>query len=151
MRKTASLLTRIARYIWASPCSLVGLLFAILLVVFGGSMRRKRGVLEVSISTSRPLDPACTKRAFEAITLGHVIIGFNDEGLEHFHLHELEHVRQYEQWGLFFFLAYPLSSLWQLLRGRSPYWDNYFEAQARERCARNKCAPDTSPHPDKIQ
>lgn len=144
MRETASLFTRIARYIWASPCSLVGLLFAILIVVFGGSVRRKRGVLEVSISTGRPLVSAGTRHPFEAITLGHVIIGFNDEGLDQFHLHELEHVRQYEQWGLFFFLAYPLSSLWQLLRGRSAYWDNYFEVQARERCARNKSAPDNS-------
>lgn len=144
MRETASLFTRIASYLWASPCSLAGLLFAILIVVFGGSMRRKRGVLEVSISTGRPLVSAGARRPFEAITLGHVIIGFNGEGLDHFHLHELEHVRQYEQWGLFFFLAYPLSSLWQLLKGRNAYWDNYFEVQARERCAKNKSDADDS-------
>jgi hypothetical protein len=145
MREATSLFTRLARYLWASPCSLVGLLFALLIVVFGGSMRGKRGVLEVSISTGRPPARTGNKHPFEAITLGHVIIGFNGEGLEHFYLHELEHVRQYEQWGLFFFLAYPLSSLWQLLNGRSAYWDNYFEVQARERCARSKSEPDDSP------
>jgi hypothetical protein len=43
---------------------------------------------------------------------------------------------QYERWGLLFFLAYPASSFAQLLRGRNPYWYNYFEIEARERCAR---------------
>jgi hypothetical protein len=137
-------LIRIARYVWAAPCSLAGLLFATLLFVFGSSVRKKSGVLEVTISTRQPLAPHENKHPFEAITLGHVIIGFNDEGLEHFHLHELEHVRQYEQWGLLFFVAYPLSGLWQLLRGRSPYWDNYFEVQARERCARKVSEPGDS-------
>lgn len=135
---------RIARYVWASPCSLVGLLFATLIFVFGGSVRRKSGVIEVSISTRRPHAPPGRKHPFEAITLGHVIIGFNEQGLAHFHLHELEHVRQYEQWGVFFFVAYAISSLWQLLKGRSPYWHNYFEVQARERCARKECTPDDS-------
>jgi hypothetical protein len=39
-------------------------------------------------------------------------------------------------WGLFFFLAYPASSACQWLRGKSPYWENYFEVQARERCVK---------------
>lgn len=151
MRETASYFTRIARYLWASPCSLAGLLFATMIVVFGGSVRNKRGVLEVSISTRAPLTAQNYKHPFEAITLGHVIIGFNDEGLEHFRLHELEHVRQYEQWGVLFLVAYPLAGLWQLLRGKSPYWDNYFEVQARERCARKVSEPGDSqqgaPHP----
>jgi hypothetical protein len=47
--------------------------------------------------------------------------------------HEHEHVRQYERWGVLFFAAYPLSSLWQLLRGHRPYMDNWFEIQARAR------------------
>jgi hypothetical protein len=47
--------------------------------------------------------------------------------------HEQAHVRQYERWGLFFFVAYPAASLWQLLRCRRPYLDNWFEVQARER------------------
>ena len=47
--------------------------------------------------------------------------------------HERVHVEQYERWGPLFFLAYPLSSLWQILHGRSPYWDNHFEIQARQR------------------
>jgi hypothetical protein len=42
-------------------------------------------------------------------------------------------VRQYERWGLLFYPAYGLSSLWQLLRGRRPYWDNVFEVEARRR------------------
>lgn len=52
--------------------------------------------------------------------------------LEQLRPHELVHVQQYERWGIGFFLAYPLSSLAQLLRGGHPYWDNHFEIQARE-------------------
>ena len=131
-------MTRIVRYIWASPCSLVGLLLAILLLAFGGTIHRNSGVLEVSILTRWSGGHRSGKRLFEAITLGHVIIGFDEKDLKHFQLHELEHVRQYELWGLFFFLGYPISSLWQFLRGRRPYWDNYFETQVRERCARKE-------------
>ncbi|MDQ1315980.1 MAG: hypothetical protein QG662_2089 [Pseudomonadota bacterium] len=136
------LLIRIARYVWAAPCSMVGLLAATLAFVFGGSIRGKRGVLEVSLAAGTPLAFPGLKFAFEAITLGHVIIGRTEQGLERLRLHELEHVRQYEQWGLLFFLAYPLSSLWQLMRGRNPYWDNYFEIQARERSAMKARGPD---------
>jgi hypothetical protein len=135
-------LIRIARYVWAAPCSAVGLLLAALIFIFGGSVRRKRGVLEVALATRSPLASSGLKLAFEAITLGHVIIGRTEQGLERLHSHELEHVRQYEQWGLFFFLAYPLSSLWQLMKGRKPYWDNYFEVQARERSAMKALNPD---------
>jgi hypothetical protein len=39
-------------------------------------------------------------------------------------------VRQYERWGVLFFPLYLGSSLWQLLRGRSPYYANRFEREA---------------------
>jgi len=35
--------------------------------------------------------------------------------------------------GLFFLRGIPAASLWQLLRCRRPYIDNWFEVQARER------------------
>lgn len=69
---------------------------------------------------------------FGAITLGHVIIGRDERVLAQVRVHELQHVRQYECWGLFFFLAYPASSLVQLLRGRNPYWFNHFEIESRK-------------------
>jgi hypothetical protein len=51
--------------------------------------------------------------------------------------HELQHVRQYERWGPLLLLAYPLASLRAFLIGGHYYRDNFFEAQARERTARN--------------
>lgn len=45
--------------------------------------------------------------------------------------HELVHVRQYERWGIAFWPAYLLSSLWVRIRGGNAYWDNPFERQAR--------------------
>ncbi len=68
---------------------------------------------------------------FRAITFGHVIIAVTEQDLAHSREHELIHVHQYERWGAAFFVAYPASSLWQLLRGRNAYWDNRFEIQAR--------------------
>lgn len=44
-------------------------------------------------------------------------------------VHERVHIRRYERWGVLFFPLYFGSSLLQLLRGRSPYWHNYFEQQ----------------------
>jgi hypothetical protein len=56
-----------------------------------------------------------------------------DEELQRIGPHERVHVEQYERWSLLFFLAYGASSLLQLFRGRSVYWDNHFEVQARKR------------------
>jgi hypothetical protein len=68
---------------------------------------------------------------FSAITFGHVIIGVSHEILADCRAHEHIHVRQYERWGVVFFPLYLGSSIWQMLCGRSPYWDNHFERQAR--------------------
>jgi hypothetical protein len=46
------------------------------------------------------------------------------------------HVRQYERWGPLFVPAYLLSSLVELLRGRRPYRDNWFEREAYGKTAR---------------
>jgi hypothetical protein len=56
--------------------------------------------------------------------------------------HEHVHVRQYERWGLFFFLAYPLASLLALLAGQRPYFDNVFERAAysqQNNCYSREC------------
>ncbi len=121
---------RIFRYLWAAPCSLVGLFLAGLLLLCGGSGRFVAGILEVYWRT----EPYGGKLPFCAITFGHVVLGVDGDTLERVRNHELVHVRQYELWGLFFFPAYLASSVWQWFRGRDPYWDNYFEVQARKRC-----------------
>ena len=125
-------IVRVCRLAWASPCSLLGLAFALLVLVCGGRARRVGATLEVSVRSSMT-SVGWLLRAlpFRAITLGHVIVGVTPGELERLRTHELVHVRQYERWGLLFFIAYPAASLWQLLRGRRAYWDNHFEVEAR--------------------
>ena len=124
-------LLQIVRYAWAAPCTVVGLLPAVLALLIGGVARIRSGAIEVAFfRTERK-----SRIPFGAITLGHVILGHSLQMLDALRSHEQEHVRQYERWGLLFFLAYPASSLYQLLRGRDPYWFNHFEVQCRERCA----------------
>lgn len=132
------LLLQIVRYVWAAPCTAVGLVPTIVALLTGGSARIQSGVIEVTLSRIE----RASRIPFGAITLGHVILGRNARMLKDLRSHELEHVRQYERWGLFFFLAYPASSLYQLLRGRNPYRFNYFEVQCRERCAATQPPPD---------
>lgn len=124
------LLSRIARYAWASPCTLLGLLAAGLLVVAGGNARVRFGILEVLAAAPRAEG---RRPRFDAITLGHVVLARDERALTALRAHELEHVRQYERWGLVFIPAYAFSSLIQLLKGRDPYWLNGFEVRARKR------------------
>lgn len=126
------MLGQIAKLLWASPYSLFGLLLALLIVMVGGRAKSQRGTLEVAF---RKRTAQCGKLArslpFRGITFGHVIIAVTEEELARLRAHERVHVRQYECWGIFFFPAYLGSSLWQLIRGRKIYWDNWFEVQAR--------------------
>lgn len=115
-------------YLWAAPCTAVGLLLAGLVWLGGGSARRVQGVLEVAVRET----PYRSALPFHAITIGHVILGTDHKTLAALRAHEQVHVRQYERWGLFFFLAYPAASLYQWLRGGRPYRDNPFEVEARE-------------------
>ncbi|MBC6962085.1 MAG: signal peptide prediction [Nitrosomonas sp.] len=126
-------MVRLLKYIWAAPCSLFGLGCGLFLLLIGGSVRQVSGILEFSIGSGDPIPFF----PFGAVTFGHVVLGLNEPVLKCLRVHELEHVRQYEVWGILFFLAYPASGLWQLLRGRNPYWHNYFEIQARQRSERS--------------
>ncbi|MBC7858112.1 MAG: signal peptide prediction [Burkholderiaceae bacterium] len=125
---------KLVKLLWAAPCSVVGLLLAVVPLALGGKAVCRRGVLEI---TYRQHQAGCGKLVqalpFRGIVFGHVILAVTDEELGRIGPHERVHVEQYEHWGPLFFLAYGLSSLWQLLRGRSPYWDNHFEVQARQR------------------
>jgi hypothetical protein len=130
---------QIVRYVWAAPCTLVGLVPAAFALLVGGTARIHSGAIEIALSSTERK----WRLPFGAITFGHVILGRTGGMLEQLRSHELEHVRQYERWGLFFFLAYPASSLYQLLRGRNPYWFNHFEVQCRERCSPPEASPAT--------
>ena len=123
-------LGRWARLAWASPCSLVGVLAAALVLLGGGHAWRADGIVEV-VWRNTARGRLARWLPFRAITLGHVVVAVSSRDLNACRRHERVHVRQYERWGVLFFPAYALSSLWQGLRGRRPYWDNCFEVQAR--------------------
>lgn len=122
------------KFLWASPCTAVGLVLAAVPLALGGKIRWSSGALEV---TWRHTLDSCGRLAgrlpFRGIVFGHVILAVTDEDLRTIGPHERVHVAQYERWGPLFFLVYAASSLWQLINGRNPYWHNHFEVQARER------------------
>ncbi len=118
-------------YAWAAPATLLGLAAALLARAAGADAIIIDGVLEVGGGRlERVLSRLPRPLRFQAITLGHVIIGTSHSALAACRRHERVHVRQYERWGIFFFPLYLGSSLWQLARGRDPYRDNHFERQA---------------------
>lgn len=121
-------LTRIARYTWASPASLIGLALTVPMVLLGAEMRVRAGVLEAAFSESPPRPH---RIRFDAITFGHVVLGRSMRALDELQSHQLAHVRQYEHWGILLLVAYPISSLVQALLGKDPYSSNHFEMQAR--------------------
>ncbi|MBM3116933.1 hypothetical protein [Jeongeupia naejangsanensis] len=131
------LLADVLRYLWAAPCSALGLLLAMPALLLGGKAQIRHGVLEVAVPGTEYM-----RRRLGAITFGHVVLGGSKATLAQLRTHELEHVRQYERWGVVFLLAYPASSLIQLCRGRHPYWSNHFEVQARTRCAQRLAEQD---------
>lgn len=120
-------------YLWAAPCSLVGLTLALPTLLTGATAQKIDGVLEVALPEHGLAANLLYKRLpFIAITFGHVVIGINACQLARLRAHEHAHVRQYEHWGLLFFLAYPASSVMQWLKGKHPYWHNHFEIAARQ-------------------
>lgn len=122
---------RVAKYCWAAPYSLVGLLFGLLAVLLGATARRADGALEFGGGgLGRLLRGLPARLSFSAITFGHVILGVDHATLAQMREHEQVHVRQYERWGPLYVPAYLVSSMVEFLRGRNPYRDNYFERQA---------------------
>ena len=126
------MLARIIAYVWASPNTALGLLFAPVAFASGGTVRLVTGVVEIegrAIAWAlEHLVPLST--GAEALTLGHVVLGRSVESLDLTRPHERVHVRQYERWGPLFIPAYFGSSLVAMLRGQDPYMANRFEREA---------------------
>ena len=140
-------LQRLMRYAWASPASVVGLLLALLASGRGATIAVVDGVLEVAgTRLARWLAHSAYFARFDAITLGHVVVGASPAALAHCRAHERVHVRQYERYGVLFFPLYVGSSALQWLCGRRPYWDNHFERQARAGSA-STCVRETPERP----
>jgi hypothetical protein len=122
---------KIFAYLWASPNTLLGLLAGLVVLLLGGTLRVVQGVLEFCVAQPGAGTNSLSRVfPFRAITFGHVILGASASELETARQHEHVHVIQYESWGPLFLPAYAASSLWQLVRGRRAYRDNFFERRA---------------------
>jgi hypothetical protein len=123
---------RIARYAWAGPATLVGLVVGAIAMAFGARGRAERGVLEVfggGLATLLSRLPGV--RHFEAITVGHVVLADSRVALDRQRRHERAHVRQFERWGVLLLPLYLAAGVREWVRGRHPYRDNAFEREAR--------------------
>src|SRR3954453_8280535 len=132
MAKMGAMIARVAVYLWVFPTTLVGLLFAPLALLGGGNIAVVDGVMEIHgkwvAYVLRRFVPI--RGGASAMTLGHVVIGRDQECLDLSRDHERVHVRQSERWGPLFIPAYLLASLIVKLRGKDPYFDNPFEREA---------------------
>lgn len=136
---------RLARYLWAAPNTVLGLVLGAVGVLFGARWWIRHGVVEVfGGRIGRAIAKLPPTLGFSAMTLGHVILAVDRSTLAQLRTHEHVHVRQYERWGPLFLPAYLSSSLLQMLLGRDPYRENHFERQAfdavaaRRRIARHE-------------
>jgi len=127
---------KVIRYLWAGPCTLLGLLLALAALSVGATVRLDEGTLEVAggrFGTWISRLPVFFQ--FYAIALGHVIVGVDEASLHAHRGHERVHVRQYERWGILFIPMYCASSFIQFLRGHDPYLENRFEREACLYCS----------------
>jgi hypothetical protein len=128
----------IVAYLWASPATLLAMgLFLPLAWLGGGQARWVSGVLEVHgggikffLSRLIPLRGGAT-----ALTLGHVVVARDAEGLARTRAHERVHVEQYERLGPFMVPAYLALGAYVWLRGRHYYVDHPLEVAARRGAA----------------
>lgn len=120
-------MTQFLKRLWAFPSTLLGLFFALLAYLSGGRAQVVQGALEVHGGIITAWLKLCRANA---MTIGHVILGRNEQALDASRAHEHIHIRQYEAWGVFFIPAYFLSSLVAWLRAKHPYYDNCFEREA---------------------
>ena len=127
----AGCIAALAAYLWAAPCTALGLLLAAGSALWGARARLVDGVIEVALWPEGRPGALARLLPFTAITFGHAVIGLTWRDQDRLRAHEREHVRQYACWGVLFLVAYPLSSLWQMVRGRHYYLDNWFEVRAR--------------------
>lgn len=120
------------KYIWASPNTLLGLLFALAAKITGGKIFIHTGVIEVSGGIAKPIlqHLPFVPGGASAITFGHVVIAQTQNDLNRTRAHERVHVRQYERWGLLFLPAYLIASGIAAARGGDAYRNNAFEEEA---------------------
>jgi hypothetical protein len=121
--------------LWALPLTLFGMLLAMPVLAMRGQLQVIREPGAALLVSGRAADYILSRHpygAMAAMALGHVIIADRASLSSRILIHELAHVRQAAQWGIFFPFAYLASSAWAKMRGRDAYWHNRFEIAARE-------------------
>jgi hypothetical protein len=122
-------LNSILKYLWASPNTLLGLLF-----VINGKVKLVDGIVEIHGPLARfALNHLGPCKGASAMTLGHVVIGQDQHCLDFSRSHERIHVRQYETFGPFFIPLYFWASFHAWRTGQDYYRDNFFEVEAYSR------------------
>jgi hypothetical protein len=110
---------------------MIGLTAGALTLLTGGKVQRRLGALEFHGGFARWF---ADRIGFDAMTLGHAILGRNAWCLDVVRSHEQAHVRQVERWGPAFIPAYLIASLLAWRAGGHYYRDNWFERDARRAC-----------------
>jgi hypothetical protein len=135
----------VTRYIWASPNSLIGLLFLPIVLFTNGGVQIVDGALELHGSFISWVLRHCVPMpgGAWAITFGHVVLGRHKEALSRTRIHERVHVRQYELWGPAFIPAYLVAAMWGFVTRAGVYHGNFFEREAMrsERATRRTIVP----------
>src|SRR4029450_5608640 len=88
----------IARYVWAAPCTAVGLCLVAPGFLFGATARVVDGTIEVALSAFKSSSFLLGALPFNAITFGHVVLATSQTELDRLRAHEQGHVTQYERW-----------------------------------------------------
>jgi hypothetical protein len=107
---------KILVYLWASPGTILGLLFIPLAIISSGKIRTVLGVIEIhgGLVSSFLRRGVFVSGGAAAMTLGHVVLGQDDWCLDYSRAHERVHVAQYERWGPLMIPLYLLSIFGQL-------------------------------------
>jgi len=130
---------KLLRYVWALPNTLLGFLFIPPALLTKGQMKIVDGVLEIhgGFVTWFLKHGLPVSGYLAALTLGHVVLGYNKRCLSVYRRHEHAHVRQYEILGPVFLPVYLAATIWAWIRGRGAYKGNYLERKAREHSHEN--------------
>ena len=115
---------------WASPNTLIGLMFVSLALATRGKVRFRKGAIETHGGAVTWFLKKALYIEAAAMTLGHVILGQDEEQLDRCAGHERVHVTQVQAWGPLFLPLYGFSSFLAWRRGDCPYRGNVFEKEA---------------------
>lgn len=126
-------MSRVLRYLWAGPWTLVAAALAPAVALTGGRAAFRDGILELSGGILPSLLRWLPPGRVAAMTIGHAVLATDETMLDWTRAHERVHVGQYERWGPFFPLVYGLASWSAWRRGQHYYRDNRFEREARDR------------------